>query len=78
VNKFVRFIKYNIYKPPKKKTQKAVRSYNKNTWPFVFALFNGVSIKEFIDILDRCLIWYNENMIRLTLGALNQMDYRVR
>ena len=36
----------------------------------------GVSIEEFIDILDECLVWYNEERIKLSLGAMSQLEYR--
>ena len=35
-----------------------------------------VSIKEFIDILDEYLIWYNEKRIKLSLGAMSPLEYR--
>jgi transposase InsO family protein len=35
-----------------------------------------VSIKEFIDILDEYLIWYNEKGIKLSLGAMSPLEYR--
>lgn len=38
--------------------------------------WNGVSIKEFIDILDEYLVWYNEERIKLSLGAMSPVDYR--
>lgn len=38
--------------------------YNKN--------FTGVSIQEFIDILNDYLIWYNEKRIKISLGNMSQ------
>ena len=38
--------------------------------------WNGVSINEFIDVLDRYLVWYNEKRIKLSLGAMSPVDYR--
>ena len=38
--------------------------------------WNGVSIEEFIDILDKYLAWYNEKRIKLSLGAMSPMEYR--
>jgi len=38
--------------------------------------WNGVSIKEFIDILDEYLVWYNEERIKLSLGAMSPVEYR--
>jgi transposase InsO family protein len=35
-----------------------------------------VSIKEFIDILDEYLIWYNEKRTKLSLGAMSPLEYR--
>jgi transposase InsO family protein len=36
----------------------------------------GVSIDEFIDILDEYLHWYNEKRIKISLGALSPLEYR--
>ena len=36
----------------------------------------GVSIEEFIDILDEYLHWYNEKRIKISLGALSPLEYR--
>ncbi len=36
----------------------------------------GVSVDEFIDILDGYLHWYNENRIKMSLGALSPLEYR--
>ena len=36
----------------------------------------GVSLEAFIDILDRYLVWYNENRIKLSLGAMSPLEYR--
>jgi transposase InsO family protein len=38
--------------------------------------WNGVSMKEFIEILDKYLVWYNEKRIKLSLGAMSPMEYR--
>lgn len=38
--------------------------------------WHGVSIEEFINILDRCLHWYNECRIKMSLGARSPMEYR--
>ncbi len=43
--------------------------FNNRSW-------NGVSIKEFIDILDKYLVWYNERRIKLSLGAISPIEYR--
>jgi len=43
--------------------------FNNRSW-------DGVSIKEFIDILDKYLIWYNEKRIKLSLGAMSPIEYR--
>lgn len=42
--------------------------YNKN--------FTGVSIQEFIDILNNYLIWYNEKRIKISLGNMSPREYR--
>ena len=36
----------------------------------------GVSIDEFIDILDEYHRWYNEKRIKMSLGAKSPMEYR--
>ncbi len=36
----------------------------------------GVSLEEFIDILDEYLVWYNEKRIKLSLGAMSPLEYR--
>jgi putative transposase len=36
----------------------------------------GVSIEEFIDILDEYLVWYNEKRIKMSLGAMSPLEYR--
>ena len=38
----------------------------------------GVSLEEFIDILDEYLVWYNEKRIKLSLGAMSPLEYRQR
>lgn len=36
----------------------------------------GVSLDEFIKILDEYLIWYNEKRIKMSLGAMSPLQYR--
>jgi len=36
----------------------------------------GVSIEEFMDILDEYMVWYNEKRIKLSLGAVSPLQYR--
>lgn len=38
--------------------------------------WTGVSIEQFIDELDRYLHWYNEDRIKMSLGARSPMEYR--
>ena len=38
--------------------------------------WQGVSIDEFMDILDNYLYWYNEKRIKLSLGAKSPLEYR--
>ena len=38
--------------------------------------WTGVSIDEFIDILDEYLHWYNEKRIKMSLGAMSPLEYR--
>jgi len=37
----------------------------------------GVSIDEFIDILNEYLHWYNEKRIKMSLGAMSPLEYRM-
>jgi transposase InsO family protein len=36
----------------------------------------GVSIDEFIEILDEYLRWYNEERIKMSLGGKSPLEYR--
>ena len=36
----------------------------------------GVSIEEFIAILNDYLHWYNEKRIKMSLGAMSPLEYR--
>lgn len=38
--------------------------------------WQGYSIKEFIQELDRYITWYNESRIKLSLGGKSQKQYR--
>jgi len=38
--------------------------------------WQGVSIDEFMDILDNYLCWYNERRIKISLGAKSPLEYR--
>lgn len=38
--------------------------------------WKGVSLEEFMDILDEYLCWYNEKRIKLSLGARSPLEYR--
>ena len=38
--------------------------------------WTGVSISEFITILDKYLYWYNEVRIKKSLGYMSPMEYR--
>ena len=38
--------------------------------------WTGVSIQEFIDILNEYLIWYNEKRIKISLGNMSPLEYR--
>lgn len=45
---------------------------------FYNAEWTGVSISEFIDILNNYLLWYNEKRIKKSLEYLSPMEYRHR
>ena len=36
----------------------------------------GVSIEEFIEILNRYIVWYNKKRIKMSLGAMSPWEYR--
>ena len=36
----------------------------------------GVSIEEFISLLNKYLIWYNEKRIKISLGNMSPLEYR--
>ena len=38
--------------------------------------WTGVSIQEFIDILNEYLVWYNEKRIKISLGNMSPLEYR--
>lgn len=38
--------------------------------------WTGVSIQEFIDILNEYLAWYNEKRIKISLGNMSPLEYR--
>jgi transposase InsO family protein len=38
--------------------------------------WHNVTTSEFMDILDRYLVWYNERRIKISLGAMSPLEYR--
>ena len=38
--------------------------------------WTGVSIQEFIDILNEYLAWYNKKRIKISLGNMSPLEYR--
>ena len=38
--------------------------------------WTGISISDFIEILNKYLVWYNESRIKKSLGYLSPMEYR--
>jgi putative transposase len=38
--------------------------------------WSGVSIKEFIEILDQYIHWYAEKRIKVSLGGVSSVEYR--
>ena len=38
--------------------------------------WTGVSIQEFIDILNEYLVWYNEKRLKISLGNMSPREYR--
>jgi len=43
---------------------------------FYYHSWDGVSIEQFINELDRYIKWYNEKRIKITLDGMSPMDYR--
>lgn len=43
---------------------------------FYHRSWRGVRLDEFIDILNKYLIWYNEERIKVSLGGMSPMEYR--
>jgi len=43
---------------------------------FYYRSWVGISIDDFINILDRYLKWYNEKRIKMSLGAMSPLEYR--
>lgn len=39
--------------------------------------WTGVNIQEFIDILNEYLKWYNEKRIKISLGNMDPLEYRM-
>lgn len=38
--------------------------------------WRGVSVRQFIELLDAYLRWYNESRIKMSLGAMSRGGYR--
>jgi putative transposase len=43
---------------------------------FYYRSWEGVSIAQFVDELDSYLRWYNDERIKMSLGAMNPKAYR--
>ena len=43
---------------------------------FYFRSWDGITIEQFIDELDRYLKWHNEKRIKMSLGAMSPLEYR--
>nr|WP_255378714.1 MULTISPECIES: IS3 family transposase [Acidovorax] len=37
----------------------------------------GTTIEQFIEVVDSYIRWYNEKRIKISLGALSPIEYRV-
>lgn len=37
----------------------------------------GATIEQFIEVVDSYIRWYNEEQIKISLGALSPIEYRV-
>ena len=38
--------------------------------------WSGVSINQFIEVLDKYIKWYAEKRIKMSLGGMSPLDYR--
>jgi len=43
---------------------------------FYYRSWVGVSLNEFMNILDEYLIWYNEKRIKMSLGGMSPLVFR--
>jgi putative transposase len=39
-------------------------------------LWQAVTIKQFIEVVDSYVRWYNEKRIKISLGSLSPVEYR--
>ena len=39
--------------------------------------WKGTTIEQFIEVVDSYIRWYNEKRIKLSLGSLSPVEYRV-
>ena len=39
--------------------------------------WKGTTIEQFIEVVDSYIRWYNEKRIKISLGALSPIEYRV-
>jgi transposase InsO family protein len=44
---------------------------------FMIGPGSGVTMEGFIGILDRYMVWYNEKRIKLSLGGMSPLAYRL-
>jgi hypothetical protein len=38
--------------------------------------WSGVSVEEFIHVIENYMVWYREKRIKNTLGGLSPLEYR--
>ena len=43
---------------------------------FYYRSWDGYTLEQFIEELDRYLVWYNEKRIKMSLGAMSPLEYR--
>jgi hypothetical protein len=53
-------------------------TFNYNIDAMIDRSWMGVGIEEFMGILDRYLIWHNEKGIKLSLGGMSPLEYRLK
>ncbi|EJE49994.1 hypothetical protein PMI14_05432 [Acidovorax sp. CF316] len=57
-----------------------MRAHCSFTWPasaYAADHSKGTTIERFIEVVDDYIRWYNEKRIKISLGSLSPIEYRV-